>query len=301
MKNQLHHQDCPFCHWVQEKPEYAIGENKSYLSLVNISPDSEGHMLIITKEKRTNITHLTEEEWVNLLSILKISINKLKRTLNPIGFNIYSNSGPEGAARQAVFHFHLHVVPEREGNRGVGYIRKPWFIPSVEKYEEIKKALQADQGIINENDKAIAQLISREQASDYGHTIICSKETKINSINDIDFDTWKKTGNLLRESVEKIGQEFDPSSLRVYFSLGKIGGLQKFNDSGLIVHIIPRYKSQGNQAKEVIPVPAEVLELANKLKKMSDEFVEEKATEELVNQQEQNNYKSIFSSCLKFK
>jgi diadenosine tetraphosphate (Ap4A) HIT family hydrolase len=62
MKNQQHHHNCPFCQWVQTKPEFFIEENQSFLSLANISPDSEGHVLIITKEPRTNITELTAEE-----------------------------------------------------------------------------------------------------------------------------------------------------------------------------------------------------------------------------------------------
>jgi len=57
-----HHQNCPFCKLVVERPKYVIEENKSYLSLANISPDSKGHVLIITKEPRTNITELTKEE-----------------------------------------------------------------------------------------------------------------------------------------------------------------------------------------------------------------------------------------------
>src|SRR5437868_5491988 len=240
MQSQQHHQNCPFCQWVKEKPEYAIEENESYLSLANISPDSEGHVLIITKKARTNVTELTLQEWDDLLPILKSITNKINNTFHIICFNIYSNAGAEGAARQAVFHFHLHVVPEREGNRGVGYLRKPWFIPSVEKYQEIEKSLQTEQGIIGENNKAIAKLTDYERASDYGHLIIATKEVLTTDLNQIDTETWSQMGELLRESIKKVEQKLEPSSLRTCIFLGKIGGLK--DNSRLQIHLIPRYK-----------------------------------------------------------
>ncbi|CAG8585647.1 25685_t:CDS:2, partial [Racocetra persica] len=147
-------------------------------------------------------------------------------------FNIYSNAGAEGGARQAVFHFHLHVVPERE----------------VEKYQEIEKSLQTKQGVIAENKQALAKLIDREQASDYGHVVISSKE----SDND----------------------------------LNQIGGLSRSDNSELQIHLIPRYKSQGHAAKEEIPIPKEVLEVAERLRRADNEISQREENNLLQNQVE---------------
>ncbi|RIA82833.1 hypothetical protein C1645_834753 [Glomus cerebriforme] len=241
MKNQRHHQNCPFCQWVKEKPKHTIEENQNYLSLVNISPDSEGHVLIITKAPRTNITELTSQD----------------------------NLGTEGAARQTVFHFHLHVVPEREGNRGVGYLRKPRFIPSIESYQEIEKSLHTDQGVVKETDQVVVRLIDREQASDYGHMVIASKELDQNDLSQISEEVWNQVGEILQESVKKVEEQLNPGSLRTCLFLGKIGGLNE--DSRFQVHLIPRYKSQVQEAKESIPIPSEVLEIAEKLRKADGE------------------------------
>ncbi|WNE40889.1 MAG: hypothetical protein mread185_000346 [Mycoplasmataceae bacterium] len=295
MKNQPHHQECPFCQWVQNKPEYAIEENESFLSLTNISPDTEGHVLIITKESRTNISELTLQEWESFLKILQSTINKLNIVLGPQGFNIYSNSGAEGAARQAVFHFHFHITPEWKGNRGVGYLRKPWFIPSVEKYQEINEVLRTKKGIIEENDRAISQLIEREQASDYGHIIISSKNLKNNDINEVDKETWKQIGQLLQESIARIEKNLDLSSFRTIFFLGEIGGIKERSNQ-LQIHLIPRYKPQGHAAKEVIPIPSEVLELAEELRKINDKQIkfqeQEECQQELVSVTENIDYKN---------
>jgi diadenosine tetraphosphate (Ap4A) HIT family hydrolase len=276
MKNQPHHQNCPFCQWITNKPEYAIEENQSFLSLANISPDSEGHVLIITKEPRTNITELTPKEWDNLLPILQSTTNKITNIFQPQGFNLTSNAGAEGSARQAVFHFHLHVVPERNGNRGVGYLRKPWYIPSPQEYEKLEKSFQTQEGIIAESSQAVAKLIDREQASDKGHIVITSKEISNNDLNQIDSATWTQMGELFRTSVQKITEKLEAKSLRTCLFLGKIGGLNQANPARLQIHLIPRYTAKGATAKEVIPIPPEVLEVAARLRQADSELEKEK-------------------------
>ena len=164
----------------------------------------------------------------------------------------------------------MHIVPEREGNRGVGYLRKPSFTPSPQEYEEIKKYLSTDeQGVIKENERVMAKLIDREKASDYGHIVVESKENSQNDLNQIDMDTWSQMGEFLRETLERIKKiKPEPGSLRVYISVGKIGGL---STSRFRIHIIPRYRFQGHKAKETILVPPEVLQLAKKLRKIENE------------------------------
>jgi hypothetical protein len=81
-------------------------------------------------------------------------------------------------------------------------------------------------------------------------------------------------GELLRESVKRI-EKFSPSSLRTCLFLGKIGGLKNSDNSRLQIHLIPRYKSQGHEAKEVIPIPLEVLEVAERLRGTESELISE--------------------------
>ena len=59
----------------------------------------------------------------------------------------------------------------------------------MEKFQEIENSLQTEQGIVKENDKALAKLMDREQASDYGHIVIGSKEITSNDLNQISKDT----------------------------------------------------------------------------------------------------------------
>jgi diadenosine tetraphosphate (Ap4A) HIT family hydrolase len=167
----------------------------------------------------------------------------------------------------------LHVVPERAGNRGVGYLRKPWYIPSAQRYEELAEVLDAQDGIINQNEQALAKLVAREQASDEGHLIITSQEPLANDLNQIDAKTWLALGELLRESIKRVVAKLEVKSLRVGLFLGQIGGLSDNNQ--LQIHLIPRYAAKGAEAKEVIPIPKEVLEVADKLRKAESELVTE--------------------------
>jgi hypothetical protein len=72
-------------------------------------------------------------------------------------------------------------------------------------------------------------------------------------------------GKLLQESIKRVEQNLNPGSLRMCIFLGKIGGLK--DNSQLQIHLIPRYKSQGHEAEEIIPIPPEVLEVAEGLRK----------------------------------
>jgi diadenosine tetraphosphate (Ap4A) HIT family hydrolase len=82
-------------------------------------------------------------------------------------------------------------------------------------------------------------------------------------------------GELLRESINRVEQSFEPSSLRTCLFLGQIGGLKRQDDGKLQIHLIPRYKPQGHEAKEVIPIPPEVLEVAESLRRAESKLEKE--------------------------
>src|SRR4051794_26250960 len=79
-------------------------------------------------------------------------------------------------------------------------------------------------------------------------------------------------GELFRESVKRINEKLDAKSLRTCLFLGKIGGLNQTNPAQLQIHLIPRYTAKGAEAKEVIPIPPEVLEVAKRLEDAESEL-----------------------------
>ncbi|CFW93032.1 Histidine triad (HIT) protein [endosymbiont DhMRE of Dentiscutata heterogama] len=119
--------ECLFCKIVKkETPAYIIAENEVILAILDAYPASDGHVLLITKKHFPNIAEIDEQSWKYLLPLMKKIINKLKNTNLPTlpqGFNIISNMNE--IASQSIFHFHLHIVPKYEKNKGFIWTTKP--------------------------------------------------------------------------------------------------------------------------------------------------------------------------------
>jgi len=54
--------DCNYCKLITEHSQQIIEENESFLSLVSFFQYSDGHLLVITKEHRADISELTKKE-----------------------------------------------------------------------------------------------------------------------------------------------------------------------------------------------------------------------------------------------
>lgn len=102
--------DCIFCKIIKgEIPCTKVYEDDDLLAFLDIAPVNRGHTLIIPKEHHQDLLDMPEE-LVKKVAVLAKKIGKAaKETTNADGFNIGQNNG--AAAGQAVFHFHLHVIP----------------------------------------------------------------------------------------------------------------------------------------------------------------------------------------------
>ena len=76
---------------------------------LDINPLNPGHTLIIPKKHFVNIFDMEEQYAAEIFKAAIHVANLLKEKLNADGVNLINNSGKE--AHQAVFHFHLHVLP----------------------------------------------------------------------------------------------------------------------------------------------------------------------------------------------
>ncbi|MFA6915387.1 MAG: HIT domain-containing protein [Parachlamydiales bacterium] len=93
--------------------EYAF----AFLTNIPIVP---GHTLICPKRSVTYSNELVEEELRDIFSLKSMVCKILQQALSAEGFNFAWNEG--SVAGQTVPHFHLHVVPRKEGDAGItGY------------------------------------------------------------------------------------------------------------------------------------------------------------------------------------
>ena len=107
--------NCIFCKISNgEIPSYTIYEDDDFRVILDISPASEGHALIIPKEHYKNLFELDDVVASKALVIAKKVSTALREELGCDGFNLLQNN--EEIAGQTVFHFHIHLIPRYEND-----------------------------------------------------------------------------------------------------------------------------------------------------------------------------------------
>ena len=102
--------DCIFCKIAAgEIPSRKIYEDKDLIAIMDLSPTSKGHSLIIPKEHYTNIYDIDEEVAGKAMKLAKKLAGHMTEVLGCDGFNILQNN--HEVAGQTVFHFHMHLIP----------------------------------------------------------------------------------------------------------------------------------------------------------------------------------------------
>ena len=102
--------DCIFCKIsAGEIPSRKIYEDSDLIAIMDLSPTSKGHSLIIPKEHYTNIYDIDEEIAGKVMKTAKKLATKMTVALNCDGFNLLQNNGE--TAGQTMFHFHMHLIP----------------------------------------------------------------------------------------------------------------------------------------------------------------------------------------------
>ena len=114
--------------------ERILFRGNNFFIIYDSYPVSDGHCLIISNEVKETYFDLSDEEKMDLDSMIEKAKEIIEETRSPDGYNIGINCGI--AAGQTVMHFHCHVIPRyigdmeepRGGVRGV--------IPDKQNHEE---------------------------------------------------------------------------------------------------------------------------------------------------------------------
>ncbi|MEX2485791.1 MAG: bifunctional class I SAM-dependent methyltransferase/HIT family protein [Brumimicrobium sp.] len=91
-----------------------ISELATVYSIYDKYPVSEGHALVIPKNRSANIFEMTQKEQTAMWLMAERVKNILTNKYSPDGFNIGFNINE--AAGQTVFHTHLHIIPRYDGD-----------------------------------------------------------------------------------------------------------------------------------------------------------------------------------------
>lgn len=107
--------NCIFCKLANgDIPTNMIYEDDMFAVILDASPATRGHALILPKEHAANIYELSDETASRIFVLAKKMAVKMTELLKCDGFNIVQNNGE--VAGQTVFHFHMHLIPRYKGD-----------------------------------------------------------------------------------------------------------------------------------------------------------------------------------------
>jgi len=103
--------DCVFCKIVAgEIPCEKVAESEDFIVIKDANPKVEGHLLVIPREHYEDFLSLPSGLYSGMLEMVKDVVGKL----GVKDFNLVVNNGK--LAGQLVSHFHLHILPRKEGD-----------------------------------------------------------------------------------------------------------------------------------------------------------------------------------------
>lgn len=130
--------DCIFCKLANgDIPTNSIYEDDDFKVILDASPATKGHSLIIPKSHYKDIYEIDEELAGKAFKLAKKLTISMTDKLGCEGFNILQNN--KEVAGQTVFHFHMHLIPRYKEGKSILTWGHEEFTP--EEMEDICKSL----------------------------------------------------------------------------------------------------------------------------------------------------------------
>jgi ATP adenylyltransferase len=107
---------CVFCESIKSKSKnYVISKTKHSISMLNIFPYNNGHVMISPIRHLKELSQLKEVEILDLFRTLDNAKKLLEEVLKPDGYNIGINISREAGAG-ITGHLHIHLVCRWRGD-----------------------------------------------------------------------------------------------------------------------------------------------------------------------------------------
>lgn len=113
-----------------EIPSVKVWEDDHVLAFMDVFPQSEGHVLIVSKTSTARtLLDIEPEVLARLTEATRRTARAVVRALRPEGFQIMQFNGEAGG--QTVFHLHFHVVPRWSDRPMKGHGHAPMAEPDT--------------------------------------------------------------------------------------------------------------------------------------------------------------------------
>ena len=91
-------------------PSVVVWEDEHVRAFMDVFPQSEGHVLVISKTSRArNILDVEPEVLTRLMAAVQRTARAVETALKPDGLSLMQFNGDAGG--QTVFHLHFHIIP----------------------------------------------------------------------------------------------------------------------------------------------------------------------------------------------
>lgn len=135
--------NCIFCKIANgDIPSSTIYEDDFFRVILDLSPATKGHALILPKQHMADIFEMNEDLAAKVFVLANKIAKAMKEALGCDGLNIVQNNG--STAGQTVFHFHMHLIP-RYINDG----QTISWIPGTSEAEEREAVAKQIRAILN--------------------------------------------------------------------------------------------------------------------------------------------------------
>jgi histidine triad (HIT) family protein len=102
--------NCIFCKIIGgEISSNTIYEDDKFKVILDASPATKGHALILPKEHYANLYEIDEDVAAEAMKLARKLAGHMTDVLKCDGFNLVQNNNE--VAGQTVFHFHMHLIP----------------------------------------------------------------------------------------------------------------------------------------------------------------------------------------------
>lgn len=107
--------NCIFCKLANGVfPTNSIYEDDKFNVILDLSPATKGHALILPKDHYKNLYEVPEDTAADVMKLAKKLATEMTEKLGADGFNLVQNNNE--VAGQTVFHFHMHLIPRYNGD-----------------------------------------------------------------------------------------------------------------------------------------------------------------------------------------